>query len=419
MSAELYQAFIDYILEWRYPEHFDAKQRRGLRYESRKYQVLNGVLYKKPSKDCPTKRQVVKADNVLQILKKYRDHLFAGHQGINNTFQKIRENYYWPGYYDSVRVYVQSCQLCQEVNNIKAQAVPLHPVERSTEGAFAKIGMDYIYTPRTASGYSAALILIDYLTAWVHAEPVSTQSAASTCLVLFRWICQYGCPVQVIADNGTHFKALELKTYMADVFDVHINFGPPFHPQRQGKVERANRTLKNILTKYVNLYKADWDVYLPAALFVMRTTFKVYGGYSPFLLTYGRSPRMGQQPIKELFTEEEQTEEDLLQHINELVRLNEEIIPDAMNKVKVYQEKMKAYYDKHSKDRRFIIGDLVMEEDRSLIKNGNTFVPKWLGPFKVHQRLKKDTYIVADHQLVFPTPYHANQMKKLYKSRPK
>lgn len=51
----------------------------------------------------------------------------------------------------------------------------MHIVEnRAVEGAFSKIGIDYIYAPKTSQGNLAVLVIIDYLTAWVHAEPVST-----------------------------------------------------------------------------------------------------------------------------------------------------------------------------------------------------------------------------------------------------
>lgn len=57
-------------------------------------------------------------------------------------------------------------------------------------------------------------------------------------------------------------------------------------------MERTNRTLKSILEKYVFEYASEWDVFLPAALFVMRTMYKLDGAYSPFILVYGRPPRL-------------------------------------------------------------------------------------------------------------------------------
>lgn len=211
MGDELYRAFVGYITEWRYPEKFTERQRRGIHYESRKYQVENGILYKRPTRDYTTRRKVAKPADILRVLQENHDHIFAGHQGINNTFKKVSEKYYWPGYYETVRVYVQTCKICRRISP-KAPGIPLQPVEQNLQGAFAKIGIDFIYTPRTEQGHSAALlVIIDYLTSWVHAEPVYSQSAATTCVSLFKWICQYGCPRQIIADNGPHFSALELK----------------------------------------------------------------------------------------------------------------------------------------------------------------------------------------------------------------
>lgn len=80
---------------------------------------------------------------------------------------------------------------------------------------------------------------------------------------------------------------------MANTYDIKLNFGSPYRPQRQGKVERANQTLKDILLrKYVAEYVTEWDIFVPAALFVMRTMCKLDGTYSPFILTYGWPPRI-------------------------------------------------------------------------------------------------------------------------------
>ncbi|CEP17052.1 hypothetical protein [Parasitella parasitica] len=255
------------------------------------------------SDNFPERRKVVRSNEVLKVLQDHHDHVLVGHQGINRTFDLIKMKYYWPGYCDSVRAYVQSCKICQAFLP-KVQGVPLNPVEFSTRGAFDKIGMDYIYTPKTAGENCAALVIIDYLTAWVYAEPVSTQSASSTCLVLYHWICDHGCPSQVIVNNGLHFSAREAKEYLSNTYGIHLSFG-------------------SLLKKYVAEYASDWDAFLPAALFVMRTMYKVQGAYSPFVLVYGRLPQISSQEIEDIYEDGDENDEDeMIKRINQLMLRN-------------------------------------------------------------------------------------------------
>lgn len=125
----------------------------------------------------------------------------------------------------------------------------MHIVEnnRAVKGAFSIIGIAYIYAPKTSQGNSAALVIIDYLTVWIHAELVSIQNVSSTCLVLFRYICQYGCPQQIIQDNVTHFTAQEMQQYMKNTFDIRLNFGP----SPQTAKTRKDRTHKPNLEVYI------------------------------------------------------------------------------------------------------------------------------------------------------------------------
>jgi Integrase zinc binding domain len=48
------------------------------------------------------------------IVKMYHDHKTAGHPGELETYNGIRQNYWWPGLQTFVKNYVQGCGTCQQ-----------------------------------------------------------------------------------------------------------------------------------------------------------------------------------------------------------------------------------------------------------------------------------------------------------------
>jgi Integrase zinc binding domain len=48
------------------------------------------------------------------IVKMYHDHKTAGHPGQLETYNGIRQNYWWPGLLMFVKNYVQGCSICQQ-----------------------------------------------------------------------------------------------------------------------------------------------------------------------------------------------------------------------------------------------------------------------------------------------------------------
>ena len=61
-------------------------------------------------------------------------------------------------------------------------------------------------------------------------------------------------------------------------------------PQTDGLVECFNKTLKQMLTKFVAKGGHNWDQLLEPVLFIYRSTPHSSTGISPFYLVYGRDP---------------------------------------------------------------------------------------------------------------------------------
>ena len=87
----------------------------------------------------------------------------------------------------------------------------------------------------------------------------------------------YGNPELVVSGNGPQFKAEEFSIIATDYGFTHVTSSPKF-PQANGKVEWTIQTVKNMLEKEEDRYKA---------LIAYRST-PMENGYSPAELLMGR-----------------------------------------------------------------------------------------------------------------------------------
>ena len=97
------------------------------------------------------------------IVKMFHDHETAGHPGELETYNSVRQHYWWPGLRLFVKNYVKGCGTCQQFkidrNPSKLSFIP-------TEGAkstrpFANCSMDLITDLPPADGYDSILVMVD------------------------------------------------------------------------------------------------------------------------------------------------------------------------------------------------------------------------------------------------------------------
>ena len=98
-----------------------------------------------------------------EILRSLHDAPAAGHPGIANTWELVREHYEGPRLQQFVEEYIKGCARCQELKtNMHRLKAPLQrfdtPVE---EGPFQYISMDLITNLPKLQGFDSILTIID------------------------------------------------------------------------------------------------------------------------------------------------------------------------------------------------------------------------------------------------------------------
>jgi hypothetical protein len=112
---------------------------------------------------------------------------------------------------------------------------------------------DFQNLKRYNKGYGWLLVCIDVLSRKIYAEPIKTKEAKNV-REGFEQIFKRAnvLPTRIISDRGREFEAPSMKKFFADKGIVkHVVYSDDIHA---GIVERANRTIKSRLYKYLTQY---------------------------------------------------------------------------------------------------------------------------------------------------------------------
>ena len=150
--------------------------------------------------------------------------------------------------------------------------------------------------PDTEQGNRYALIVMNYFSKWteVHAMPDQTAEAVAHMLIK-EAISRFGVPLQI--HTGRNFESVLFKE-VCRLLDIDKTRTTPLRPQSDGMVERFNRTLEAMLSKFVKENQRDWDRYLPLLSMAYRSAVQESTGYTPNELMFGREIRL---PVELIF----------------------------------------------------------------------------------------------------------------------
>ena len=181
------------------------------------------------------------------ILHSLHAENLGGHLGIDAVFNKIKERYYWPKMYQSVKFYVETCDKCQKRGN-RSHQEELNPI--MSYKSCVQWGIDVKgKLPETERGNKYIIVAMDYFTKWPEARAISDCKAKTIADFLFEEvICRHGVPKILISDRGTSFVNELIREVNQRLYIDHWLI-TPYHPQTNGQVEWFNRTLGETLVK--------------------------------------------------------------------------------------------------------------------------------------------------------------------------
>ncbi len=298
----------------------------------------------------------------LPIIDQFHQTVWGAHQGPAAMFGRLRQRYWWDRMMADIQQFVAACPQCSTMKKGEVLQIKLQPIRAVSP--WYMIAMDfftpYINSP-TQLGNKHILVIQDYFTKWVIAEPTKDQTADTVLNILMeKVITVYGLPVVILTDNGPHFRASKFEKALRQAGIAH-SCAMPYHQQTNGMVERWNRTLLSMLRPLLHDKPDRWDELLQPAVFAYRTTPHSSTGFTPFKLMYGREARLiGDAHFSNQVPDHGEDQSSYIQRLTNTMRATYET---AKVRIDNAQAAYKAQHDKKSKTRTFNPGTLVLYYD--------------------------------------------------------
>ncbi|GJU33004.1 reverse transcriptase domain-containing protein, partial [Tanacetum coccineum] len=194
---------------------------------------------------------------------------------------------------------------------------------------------------------------------------------------------RFGLPGEIISDNGKQIRDNPFKEW-CEKLCIRQCFASVKHPQINGLVERANRSLGEGIKARLDERSKDWIGELSHVLWSHRIMIKSSNGETPFSLTYGTEAvipaEIGMPTLRTMKVDQTKNDEALEVNLDLIVENREQAaIQEAKSKTK-----MEKYYNYRVHGTSFKPGDMVYRSnDASHARDGGKLGPKWEGPYEV------------------------------------
>ncbi|GJX96099.1 reverse transcriptase domain-containing protein [Tanacetum coccineum] len=196
----------------------DKKEANKLRIKPRQYELMDGILYRRSFL-----RLWLRCVGPLQadyVIREIHEGSCSMHAGPRSMVAKaMRSGYYWPTMHRDARDMILKCKDCQGID---------------IAGPF----------PEGPGKVKFLIVAMDYFTKWIEAKAVATISGGQ--VKKFVWdniVCRFGLPGEIVSDNGKQFSDNPFKDW-CEKLNITQRFASVKHPQSNGLVERANKSLR-------------------------------------------------------------------------------------------------------------------------------------------------------------------------------
>lgn len=337
--------------------------------------------------------------NGMRLTVFYEAHESVLHGGIEKTYMRVANTYWWPGLYRDCANYVKSCKECRRFASAQKRPEGASESHEIPGNRWDVICADWITDlPVTDQGHDAILAVHDKITKYAYLIPASkSDTAERTAERLFAHVfSQHGLPRSVVSDRDKLFTARFFAQLMR-IVGVRQAMSTSFAHNYNGASERLNRTIEVMLRHVVGDFpERDFDAYLPLVQWAYNTSpHCALGGKTPHFALYGTEPR---QPLEQPGLADRDLEPGEHQALKGFVEHQQTVLLQARDALVKAQMTMDERANKSYREPESLeVGDKVYLSTRNLglthLKHSSgKLQERFIGPYSILERISRYTY---------------------------
>ena len=251
--------------------------------------IRDGVLmHRRLADGNATFQLVLPSEFRLQALKGL--HEDVGHPGRDRTIDLVRSRFYWPFMATDIEKFVAYRGRCIRHKSPDPPRAPMKSI--LTKEPMELPAIDFLSLEKGKGGFENILVVTDSFTKFSWAFPTRDQKATTVAKLLWEKIfINYGMPQRLHSDQGRDFEGKIIQS-LCKFAGIHKSRTSPYHPQGNGQTERFNKTLLSMLGTLDQDNKSRSPEYLSPLVYAYNCTKHSTTGFPPFLLMFGREPRL-------------------------------------------------------------------------------------------------------------------------------
>lgn len=367
--------------------------------------------------DCnglPTWNRLVPKELRDTVLKECHDSPLAGHGGFAKTFDRVRQQYYWPKMGSDIKKHISKCHVCLLVKIPQFKPAGFMGKSKVVTAPFQTISSDIIGPlPKSSSGFLYMVVSVCLFTKYVWVRPLRRATAEAVRDHLLEDIfLKYSVPTTLVCDNGPQYKSKVIESLL-NKFGVKMFCNFFYHPQTN-PTERVNRVIKTMIISYVVDNQRLWDKQVHNVAHAINTARHESTGYSPHQLVYGErwcgygTCRPGLEedcPIS--FGDRE----ELMGKWKDMVKVRTEVL----KRLEIAYEKNCRTYNLRRREVELQVGQIVYRKNYTQSNAGKYYsaklATKFVGPFKVVKKVGYRAYLLEAADGKRDGPWHVSDIK--------
>lgn len=345
------------------------------------------------------------------VLRMAHDDRLSAHFGINKTLARIRKYYFWPGLVNSVKDYINNCDICKGTKHPNIVLRPPMGKPTLTDRLFQKLYIDFIGPyPRSRSGNIGIFVVLDHFSKYPFLKPVRKMTADVICKYLEEDIFHmFGIPETIVSDNGVQFKSKTFQELLRK-YNIYHTLTAIYSPQANAS-ERINRSVIAAIRAYVRPDQRNWDEVLSSIGCALRSSVHASIGVEPYYLTFGQQMITNGNTyslLRQLHMLEDRTVSFSREDSIDIIRKRAKELMEKQFK------RNERTYNLRSRDITFKEGETVFRRNfrqSNLQKGYNAKLDHAFIKARIRKKLGKYYYEVEDMQGKLVGKYHAKDLK--------